>query len=267
MKNNELVFCLKISAQEWIKSLRDGTVCFNPVEYFIKKAEKYGNNEQGDRYEGVFACLKKDNPKIDELKKRFGLDLEIIDNGEFLVFRRKSSRNILIFCMYGIQASELNIDRKSIYQDGGDYFAKARYVIPAKMYEGFLDSTEENAPYGFYCSVGHFHDALDQALNQEGVLFRKVHIEYDIDLSSEFYIEPDDNYVELNHKRRDLSYQHEVRYLLPKLLSTDKKLITYDSLSDRSCGMAPGALYMEMILKVEPIVVAKENEDVTINSR
>ena len=46
----DIELCMKVSEKQWIESLRNGTVCFNPIEVFIKKAEKNGNNEQGDRY-------------------------------------------------------------------------------------------------------------------------------------------------------------------------------------------------------------------------
>ena len=49
--------CMKVSEKRWIESLRNGKECFNPVETFITKAETGGNNEQGDKYEGIFARM------------------------------------------------------------------------------------------------------------------------------------------------------------------------------------------------------------------
>lgn len=63
---------MKIGEEKWIKKLYDGEVCFSPVGDFIVEGETTGNNEQGDKYEGVFARLKKDNPLIRKMNETLG---------------------------------------------------------------------------------------------------------------------------------------------------------------------------------------------------
>ena len=65
-------------------------------------------------------------------------------------------------------------------------------------------------------------------------------------LTKEFYFEPDSDYSELNHKRRDLEYQHEIRYHLLDFPRDREYLLDYVPLSERSCGIAPGALRLEI---------------------
>ena len=55
----DIVLCMKINEKQWVEAIRDGSLCFNRAGYFIEQAEEKGNNEQGDKYEGVFARIKK----------------------------------------------------------------------------------------------------------------------------------------------------------------------------------------------------------------
>ena len=95
--------CMKVSEKRWIESLRNGKACFNPVETFITKAETGGNNEQGDKYEGIFARIKANDVRLVNLRKCYEDDLEEIDDDGYVLLRRKSSRKVPIFCSYGIR--------------------------------------------------------------------------------------------------------------------------------------------------------------------
>lgn len=68
-------------------------------------------------------------------------------------------------------------------------------------------------------------------------------------LTKEFYFEPDGEYSELNHKRRGLECQHEIRYRLLDFPRNAKYLLDYESLSEHSCGIASGALWLERVLR------------------
>ena len=71
-------------------------------------------------------------------------------------------------------------------------------------------------------------------------------VRYDIDISSEFFIEPKDNYPELFHKRTDLEYQHEVRILiLNTALGREGISVSYQPVSVQSGNFALGELYLE----------------------
>lgn len=251
----DIVLCMKVNEEKWIRKLKGGQAYFNFVEKFIEKAEKEGNNEQGDKYEGVFARIKKNDVRLTELRERFKDDLEVISDSDHVMLRRKSSRNIRIFCMYGIRKNELKIDAESVREVDGEYYGVADYCCSSKMYSGFLNG---NDVWGFYASTGHFCDAIERALDGENLQYRKTLIQYDIDLNKEFYIEPDDDYEELNHKRSDLKYQHEIRY---KLLSRSNAIslinsseegytLEYQALPDNSCGIVPGKLKMQFRCKI-----------------
>lgn len=241
---------MKVNRKKWIESLRDGTVCFNPVETFIKEAENDGNNEQGDKYEGIFARIKANDVLLVKLRKRFGEDLEEIDENGYVLLRRKSSRKVPIFCVYGIRRDELNIRENSIYEENGELTCTADYTFPDKIYNGFIDCSDV---WGYYASPQHFCQAIEKALDEHLLLYKKTVIIYDIDLTKEFYFEPDNDYSELTHKRKDLLYQHEIRYRLLNFPRDEKYLMEYEPLSNHSCGIAPGALRLELHCKCTPL--------------
>lgn len=246
----DIELCMKVSEKQWIESLRNGTVCFNPIEVFIKKAEKNGNNEQGDRYEGIFARLHTSDRRVGELKIRFGDDLEIIPDNNYVLLRRKSSRKIPIFCMYGVRRDESDLQEDSVHKENGKYIGTVVYNFPPKIYNGFLDSSDV---WGFYASSGHFFAALEKALAANHLTYGKAVINYDIELNKEFYFEPTENYSELIHKRKELEYQHEIRYILPFSPRDEKYLLKYAPLAENSCGIAPGALKLEMRCICKPL--------------
>ena len=234
---------MKVNEKQWIESLRNGTACFNPVNTFINKAENDGNNEQGDKYEGVFARIKTNDVRLTKLRKRLGEDLEEIYEKDYVLLRRKSSREIPIFCVYGVKRDELKIRENSIEEKNGKYVCIADYTFPDKIYNGFLDCTDV---WGFYASSGYFCSAIEKALDKNHLLYEKTVINYDIDLTKEFYFEPDNKYSELNHKRKDLEYQHEIRYRLLNFPRNEKFLLHYEPLSEHSCGFKPGVLRLEI---------------------
>ena len=247
----DIELCMKVSEKQWIESLRNGTVCFNPIEVFIKKAEKNGNNEQGDRYEGIFARLQTNDRRIGELKIRFGDDLEIIpENNNYVLLRRKSSRKIPIFCMYGVRRDELELQEDSVHKENGKYIGTVVYDFPTRIYNGFLNSSDV---WGFYASSGHFCVALEKALGDNNLTYGKAVINYDIELDKEFYFEPTENYSELIHKRKELEYQHEIRYILPFSPRDEKYLLKYAPLAENSCGIARGELKLEMRCICKPL--------------
>lgn len=246
----DIEFCMKVSEKQWIEALRNGHACFSPVETFITKAETSGNNEQGDKYEGIFARIKANDVRLENLRKNFGDDLEEIDEDGYVLLRRKSSRKVPIFCAYGIRKDELKIRENSIQEEAGEYNCMVDYDFPDKIYNGFLDCADV---WGFYASSGHFCAALEEALDKEHLSYTKTVISYDIDPAKEFYLEPDSDYSELNHKRKGLEYQHEIRYCLLDFPRNEKYILDYVPLPENSCGIAPGALRLEMRCICEPL--------------
>lgn len=59
MQDERLVICIKISQKKWIEELQKGSAWFGAINNYIVKAEETNNNEQGDKYEGVFCAVQK----------------------------------------------------------------------------------------------------------------------------------------------------------------------------------------------------------------
>ena len=187
------------------------TAWFGAIDGYIEEAIKTGNNEQGDKYEGVFARVKKNSFLMYHFMGMLGDDFESFDDendNSYCFLRRKSSRYVCAFCMYGVAESDLKRLGKPIFKNNqwlGNYECK----ISKEMFDRFLQTRERVA--GCYVSVGHFFDAL--AEETEHPMARGI-VQYDIDLTKEFCIVPDERYGELFHKRKDLDYQKEIRHLI-----------------------------------------------------
>lgn len=246
MHDDSLVFCLKISQPKWIKLLKEGSAWFGSIDSYIKKAIESNNDDQGDKYEGIFARVPKDSPKVEQYKSQLGDDLEIVDDGNFCFLRRKSSRVQKAFCLYGIKKSELTI--VEVYNpEGENLVGKFRYYISPRMYNGFLqDGGTANDIAGYYCSAGHINSALEHALYIKGYRWKRSIIQYDIDLNEEFLIEPTEGYPELWHKRKELLYQHESRFIIYNDNDDiDGIALAYTPLKENSGNWAMGELYLE----------------------
>lgn len=211
---------VKIAEDKWAEKLKDGCAWFGTINGYIKKAEEEHNDEQGDKYEGVFARLKKGSPVIEECFDRYGDDLESFEENGFVLLRRKSSKRMCAFCVYGIhEGSNLEIISEEPYKDGL-VLAELRYVISKEMFEKFLNGkkVEDEEATGVYMSPGHLDEALQKAMERKGRKFRRGVVVYDIDLTTEFCLDLDnvvnENYGELFHKRKDLSYQNECRTII-----------------------------------------------------
>lgn len=241
-----LALCIKISQKKWIEKLKKGSAWFGAINNYIVKAETSDNNEQGDKYEGVFAHIKKNNPIINEYQCRLGNDLEIIEDGDYCFLRRNSSRRVCAFCMYGVKNSDLETFGDVVEVDG-ELIGNYRYYIEPKMYSGFLqDGSSPSEVAGYYCSSGHLINAIESSLNGEGYCWRRNMIEYDIDITQEFFIEPEDNYPELFHKRKELKYQHEMRMIIINIPSEIKGInVPFEPISEDSGNWAMGELYIQ----------------------
>ena len=246
MQDEKLVFCIKISQKEWIEKLQAGSAWFGAINNYIVQAETSNNNEQGDKYEGVFSRCKKDSHLLEEFQHRFGDDLEVIDDGDYCFLRRKSSRQVCAFCMYGIKNTDLT-PIGEINESDGVLVGSFHYDIEPKMYSGFLQDGHTPAEVaGFYCSSGHIINAIESSLRKEGYSWRRNMVHYDIDISKEFFIEPGHDYPELFHKRTDLQYQHEVRILILNAPSGVKGIVVpFTPISVDSGNFALGQLYLE----------------------
>ena len=99
-KNKETTVPLffKFGKCKWMKKLTSGELSFSCTGNFINEAIKTGNNIQGDALEGVFARLKNNDDRIEQMKEKLKDDLEILeDTKPYVLLRRKSSKYKPIF--------------------------------------------------------------------------------------------------------------------------------------------------------------------------
>ncbi len=246
MIDEHLTLCLKISQPDWIEKLKNGEAWFGKINNYIEEAEKNNNNEQGDRFEGVFARCKRASELIGRYSNLLGDDLEIVDDGDYCFLRRKSSRLLKALCMYGIKNSDLQII-EIINDSETNPFVKFRYDIDERMYNNFLqDGSSPSEVAGFYASAGHFNEAIENSLYKNGYFWKRAMIQYDIDVTAEFCIDISDDYPELWHKRCDLCYQHESRIIVYDFNDEVKGLkIHFSPVGLNSGNCAMGALYIE----------------------
>lgn len=252
---SDIVLCLKLNTEQWIRKLNEGSICFNRVGYFIEKAEGGVEDDQGDRFEGVFARLPQSDPRIDEYRNSLGDDLEIIDDNSHVFLRRKSVKRIPIFCIFGLKKEDLKCENEPVLCEDGQLHVKVKYFIPEKMNKRLLGAeTCSEDIWGFYTSSDHFLSEVDRILDDNKLEYDKQIVSYDIDLNQEFELPLDDSYSELFHKRNDHDYQHEIRYILPTSPTDDKYVFTAKSLSGHSSGIAKGKVdYLEMNIIVEAL--------------
>ena len=229
---------MKIGEEKWIKKLENGSACFSPIADYIEKGEKENNNEQGDKYEGVFARLKKNDTRIHDMEDRLKGDLEEIEDGEYILLRRKSSRTVPVFCLYGFYKEDAQMIELSSNN------VKLELIPSSKMYNEFLNgvsSTEEKkVAWTLFFSLGHLQQNIQTALDDKHVNYRFAKVQYDLFDGDEFFIEPTSDYPELTHKAKRLSYQKEIRWVLPNIHQSTKYILPYTPLKKESMGCHEG---------------------------
>lgn len=214
--NEHALMLYKFGEKRWIEKITDGKLSFSCGGAFILQAKKTGNTIQGDLLEGVFARLLNNNPKILEMKTKFGADLEILSDGTYSFLRRKSAKLKPIFCAFAYTAGDA-LQNNKIISSGKQ---KLRFEFDQRMYEGFSDQIKSNVvtdPFRFtllFIQPKPFVDSIKQALRFENIPYQMRKVKYVDMKSDEFFIEPNDNYDELFYKSADYGYQHEVRICL-----------------------------------------------------
>ena len=103
-KTTNIFLLYKISKKEHLKSLAEGKVFFSCCGKYVDIAKVGCDKGQGVKYECVFAKYLHENSEepIRRYKKLFGRDLLIEKEGNYVLFRRKSSLLIPTACFYSI---------------------------------------------------------------------------------------------------------------------------------------------------------------------
>lgn len=195
---------IKFTGEKWANNLADGIVSFSCAGKYIADEQSTGDTSKGDRLEAVFAHLKKGDERIAICKKRFGIDLEIIEDNEYVYLRRRSSCLVPIFCIFGITDSLI----KSKELD--EHNVRFNFDFPEDMYSGFIKSNYSCA----FLQPQSFELEIDATMNDLAIRYYMKPVVYEI-VDGEFYIEPTDNREELFFKRSIYSNQHEFRIILP----------------------------------------------------
>lgn len=241
---------MKVGEEIWIKKLLNGSACFSPVADFIEKGENENNNEQGDKYEGVFARLKKNDSRISLMEEKLRNDLEKIEDGDYILLRRKSSRTIPVFCLYGFYKEDAKIIEQS------SNIIRLKLVPSPKMYHEFLngiDSEQENkTAWTLFFSLGHLQNNIQNALDDEHVNYKFTKVKYDLFDENEFFIEPTNDYSELAHKAKRLSYQKEIRWILSDIHQKTKYILPYSPLEKESIGCHEGMSNFQFEVMAHP---------------
>lgn len=195
MCNNDAVvfFLLKIMENKYIESFVNGNVYFSCCKRWINIEKSGGKSGQGDIYEGVFAKYKKSNSRKPKqyYRKKFGKDLEVLSNDNYVLFRRRSSLMIPATCFYSFDSLSI-IDFLPAYQTNRicelieknsdkDSFKidNFPFIIPRQYLEEFNISSKM-----INSVIIQPRDFLSK-LKEHSVVYRKVKY---IDMSDEFDI-------------------------------------------------------------------------------
>ncbi len=244
----------KFGATKWMKALKDGKVSFSCPGSYINIAKDTGNNEQGDLYEGVFARLKKTDPRIEQCRGKLEGDLEILPDGDFVLLRRKSTYSIPTFCFYSFRGHDLlqNVTRPGLQQ--------VRHDFDERMYAGFSSNVNmhpDDTPATLIIQAKPFHEQVIQAIRREGFGAEISHINYTLFENEEFYIEPTDQRRELFYKFPKYSYQREARILLHGLKINnfnERYTLNIGPLSDEDAHLVSGIkMYFEITANIEEL--------------
>jgi hypothetical protein len=205
LPDNEALILFKFGKYKWMKKIHEGEISFSCPGSYIDIAIKEGNDEQGDINEGIFARLKKGNPKIKEMASKLKDDLEIIEDGDYVKLRRKSTYFIPTFCFYTFKPTD--VLKKDI---NGTGWQKFRHDFDERMYSGF--SLEDVTT--LIIQPEPFKNQVQDSLSKQNIKFKTRHINYTEFEKEEFFIEPTDNRDELFYKYPKYAYQNETRVCL-----------------------------------------------------
>jgi len=197
---------IKFTGETWANNLANGEVSFSCAGKYISDEQTTGDTSRGDRLEAVFAHLKKDDNRIAICEKRFGTDLEVIEDNEYVYLRRRSSCLVPIFCIFGITDSLFKTEVLNEHE------VKFSLDFPEDMYGGFTDKSNYSCAF---LQAQSFESEIKTTFNSLSIKYNMKPAVYGI-VDGDFYIEPTEAREELFLKRSIYSNQHEYRIILPE---------------------------------------------------
>lgn len=257
--NENAILLCKFGEQRWMDRLVGGEISFSCPGNFVYQAKRTGNDVQGDQYDGIFARLKPDDPRVDRMIKQLGKDLEQIEDGDYVILRRRSAKLKPIFCMYSYTAGDVLSDG-AISSSGAQ---NVRHDFDEKMYSGFSD----NLAIKNVISNSHrftqltfqpktFIDQFAKAMRLKGIKYVMKPVDYELFREETFFIEPTDQYDELFYKFPKYSYQLEARICLIDMKFNcifDRQNIQIGALPSKSYWMTYNPLYMKVKINTKKL--------------
>lgn len=214
--NNHSILLFKVGEFRWMDRIKNGHLSLGTLGSFIQIAKLKGNEEQGDPDEGVFARLPLEDPRINQMKTKLENDLEIIEDGQFVKLRRKSSYFIPTFCFYSYRGIDLveNSNKTAGQQQVSHYFDD-------RIFSGFADDSVRNTlasdrSYSMLILQAEpFKNKVYCAFARNEIENGYIrHVDYTEFAKEVFFIEPTEAREELFHKFPKYAYQHEARICL-----------------------------------------------------
>jgi len=241
--DDHALILFKFGIKKHMSDLKNGKMFLSCAGNYIYIGTHGGNNEQGDKEEGIFARLKNKDSRIEECYKKFGKDLEIINDGDYIKLRRKSSLLYPVFCLYAYKAKDI-LESNDITK--GTY--SFEYRFNDKIFDAFTKSkgirnclNEDYLPAICVFQPKPFMDNLKCSLFEKGISNYEMRtIDYKIKENDEYYIDPDKRRSELFYKNPEYEYQHETRLcLLDRKFSTifDNAIIPLFPFENEDCHL------------------------------
>jgi len=260
--NDHALLLFRFSEQRWMDKFVKGELSFSCAGNFINQAKNTQNDIQGDILEGVFARLLKSDKKILEMRSLLQKDLEEIEDSDYVMLRRRSSKFKPIFCFYGYTANDALIDSQVSHIGR----ATIRHNFDKRMYSGFSDSSKVKN----VISNSHrftqvtlqpkpFANRINSAMKAGGYGYTMRPINYDFFNKDTFFIEPNKNYDELFCKFPKYKYQYETRICLKDMkLSNilERYTINFGAIPEIDYYMTHEELYIDF-----DAVIAKQNDE------
>ncbi len=175
-----------------------------------------GNKGQGDKNEGIFARVPKNDVKfISDKEKLYKGDLIKCKNGEFIDLKLKSVINMPIYCFYTINALSPGISYQDLEWDGNDSDGFDRiYNIPIS--EKVLGDFSNSGSFALINFLNHaeISNLIESAIRKDGIgktLQNKIHYVNRQNVRWECL---DPHPQELFYKDEEFSYQSERRIIV-----------------------------------------------------
>lgn len=251
LKDLAPIVLFRFGEQQWILNEVSGNLSFFCPGKFIWQAQHSENDVQGDQCEAIFARLRADDPRIEEMQATLKSDLEVIPDGPFCLLRRKSAKLKPIYCYYAYKAKDALEDGKP--QHPGRLII--RHDFRKSMYTGFTTFQEgSNVIADDYrmtilaLKPKAFLDSIKYSLFENNYSYEMGPVNYELLQNETFFIPPTPEYNELFYKSPKFRYQYEGRICLKNITFShifERKPLKIFPLNPEDYRISHEEVYME----------------------